>query len=115
MISDESSVPEMLRWSFVLIKSDLKWCLHFDRSLFLYWKERSDAKIFSYTSIYLASAKNEGNNKAFLLKYYVHNYVEILRGGKQEVVWISVHYDLRYVQLEFIDDRLPSIHVLGSA
>ena len=35
-ITDEGSVPEMRIWSILLIKSDLKWCIHLSRSLFLY-------------------------------------------------------------------------------
>ena len=35
-ITDEGSVPEMRIWSIVLIQSDLKWCIHLSRSLFLY-------------------------------------------------------------------------------
>ena len=35
-ITDESSVPEMRKWSILLIKSDLKWCIHLSRSLCLY-------------------------------------------------------------------------------
>ena len=34
--TDEGSVPEMRIWSILLIKSDLKWCIHLGRSLFLY-------------------------------------------------------------------------------
>ena len=34
-ITDEGSVPEMCIWSILLIKSDLKWCIHFSRSLFI--------------------------------------------------------------------------------
>ena len=34
-ITDEGSVPEMRIWSILLIKSDLKWCIHLSRSLFL--------------------------------------------------------------------------------
>ena len=37
MITDEGSVPEMRVWSILLIKSDLKWCIHPIRSLFLYF------------------------------------------------------------------------------
>ena len=33
-ITDEGSVPEMRIWSILLIKSDLKWCMHLSRSLF---------------------------------------------------------------------------------
>ena len=38
--TDEGSVPEMRIWSILLIKSDLKWCIHLGRSLFVYlwWK-----------------------------------------------------------------------------
>ena len=35
-IPDEGSVPEMGKWSILLIKFDLKWCIHLSRSLFLY-------------------------------------------------------------------------------
>ena len=35
-ITDEGSVPEMRIWSIMLIRSDLKWCIHLSRSLFLY-------------------------------------------------------------------------------
>ena len=35
-VTDESSVPEMRIWSILLIKSDLKWCIHLSRSLILY-------------------------------------------------------------------------------
>ena len=34
---DEGSIPEMRMWSILLIKSDLKWCIHLDRSLYLYF------------------------------------------------------------------------------
>ena len=33
-IADEGSVPEVRIWSILLIKSDLKWCIHLSRSLF---------------------------------------------------------------------------------
>ena len=33
-VTDEGSVPEMRIWSILLIKSDLKWCIHLSRSLF---------------------------------------------------------------------------------
>ena len=35
-ITDEGSVPEMRIWSILFIKSDLKWCIHLSRSLFLH-------------------------------------------------------------------------------
>ena len=34
LITDEGSVPEMRIWSILLIKSNLKWCIHLSRSLF---------------------------------------------------------------------------------
>ena len=34
--TDVGSVPEMRTWFILFIKSDLKWCIHLDRSLFLY-------------------------------------------------------------------------------
>ena len=36
-ITDEGSVPEMRILSILLIKSDLKWCIHLSKSLFLYF------------------------------------------------------------------------------
>ena len=33
-ITDEGSVPEMRIWSILLMKSDLKWCIHFDLLLY---------------------------------------------------------------------------------
>ena len=38
-ITDEGSLPEMRIWSILSIKSDLKWCIHLSRSLFLYLKQ----------------------------------------------------------------------------
>ena len=35
-ITDEGSIPEMRIWSILLIKSDLKWCIHLSKSLYLY-------------------------------------------------------------------------------
>ena len=37
-ITDEGSIPEMRIWSILLIKSDLKWCIHvhLSRSIYLY-------------------------------------------------------------------------------
>ena len=37
-MNDEVSVHEMRIWSIMLITSDLKWCIHFSRSLFSYFK-----------------------------------------------------------------------------
>ena len=36
-ITDEGSLPEMRIWSILLISSELKWCTHLSRSLFLYF------------------------------------------------------------------------------
>ena len=33
-ITDEGSVPEMRIWPILLMKSDLKWCIHFDHFLY---------------------------------------------------------------------------------
>ena len=38
------SIPEMRIWSILVIKSDLKWCIHLNRSLYLYYIE-----IINYT------------------------------------------------------------------
>ena len=48
-ITDEGSVPEMRIWSVLLIKSDLKLCIHFSRSLF--FLEFSNAFNFNSTSV----------------------------------------------------------------
>ena len=34
-ITDEGSIPEMRIWTITLIKSDLKWCIHLSRRLFI--------------------------------------------------------------------------------
>ena len=36
-ITDEGSLPEMRIWSILLINSDLKWCIHLSKSLYLYF------------------------------------------------------------------------------
>ena len=35
-ITDEGSLPEMRFWSILLIISELKWCIHLSRSLFIF-------------------------------------------------------------------------------
>ena len=35
-ITDKGSLPKMRIWSILSIISDLKWCIHISRSLFLY-------------------------------------------------------------------------------
>ena len=46
-ITDRGSVPEMHIWSILLIKSDLKWCMHLSRSLFLYFSHKRDYRLTS--------------------------------------------------------------------
>ena len=36
-LTEDGSVPEMRIWSILLIKSDLKWCIHLSRNFFLYF------------------------------------------------------------------------------
>ena len=36
-ITDEGSVPKMRVWSILLVKSDIKWCIHLSRSLYVYY------------------------------------------------------------------------------
>ena len=46
-ITEEGSLSEMGIWSILLIKSDLKWCIHLSRSLSLYlhaWKNGNGAQ-----------------------------------------------------------------------
>ena len=50
-ITEEGSVPEMRIWSILLIISDLKWCIHLSRSLFLYsysYTRSVASKIFNF-------------------------------------------------------------------
>ena len=47
-ISDEGSVPEIRIWSILLIKYDLKWCIHLSRSLFLYSIYVNNAQIHMF-------------------------------------------------------------------
>ena len=47
-ITDEGSIPEMRIWSILLIKSDLKWCIHLSRSLYIVYKIQSKRRIFFY-------------------------------------------------------------------
>ena len=46
-ITDECSLPEMCIWFILLIKSDLKWCIHLSRSLFLYSQWHNKNHCFS--------------------------------------------------------------------
>ena len=45
-ITDNGSVPEMRIWSILLIKSDLKWCLHL-RKLYFYFSFVSAAVVWN--------------------------------------------------------------------
>ena len=56
-ITDEGSVPEMRIWSILLIKSDLKWCIHLSRSLFLYYCITACGGFCTSVSIRTASLK----------------------------------------------------------
>ena len=57
-ITDEVSLPEMGIWSILLIKSDLKWCIHLSRSLFLYVTTRT---VGSYMSIIWLNLRHEAS------------------------------------------------------
>ena len=50
-ITDEGSLPEMRIWSILLIKSDLKWCFHLIRSLFLYYYQHFNTSQILATSV----------------------------------------------------------------
>ena len=45
-ITGEGSIPEMRIWSILLIKSDLKWCIHLSRTLFLYFTKMYSPFLF---------------------------------------------------------------------
>ena len=47
-ITDEGSVPEMRILSILLIKSDFKWCIHLNRSLFLYLNQYKKRLLLRY-------------------------------------------------------------------
>ena len=44
-ITDEGSVPELRIWSILLIKSDIKWCIHLIRTLFLYLVIKNSSEV----------------------------------------------------------------------
>ena len=52
-ITDEVSVPEMRIWSISLIESDLKWCIHLRRSLFinLFYCDHSLQNLLSFRTL----------------------------------------------------------------
>ena len=58
-ITDEGSIPEMRIWSILLIISDLKWCIHLSRSLYLYLLT-NESQPSQYSSIlyYLIGVRN---------------------------------------------------------
>ena len=65
--TDEGSVPEMRIWSILLIKSDLKWCIHLSRSLFLYFSTRIDRVIiFSLFNVIVTRPLNWYSNSGLL-------------------------------------------------
>ena len=43
-IIDEGSLPEMRIWSILLIKSDLKWCIHLSICLFTFNRYKTEIK-----------------------------------------------------------------------
>ena len=49
LVTYEGSVPEKHRWSLLLIKSDLKRCIHLRRSLFLYTNVNETTDCQKYT------------------------------------------------------------------
>ena len=66
-ITDEGSVPEMRIWSTLLIKSDLKWCIHLSRSLFFnFYLYPCDLELWSsnpkmYTALLQSLSTNKPN------------------------------------------------------
>ena len=65
-ITDRGSVPEMRIWSILLIKSDLKWCIHLSRSLFLYLGTDVRPELLAPDSL-----KYCGNCKTYPFKYII--------------------------------------------
>ena len=47
-ITDEGLVTEMRIWSILLIKSDLKWCIHLSKSLFLKLKIKNYLHVLKF-------------------------------------------------------------------
>ena len=66
-IADEGSVPEMRIWSILLIKSDLKWCIHLSRSLFLYFKIHCTWRLIN--PVALLFPVDESENSVRILGY----------------------------------------------
>ena len=63
-ITEEGSVPEMRIWSILLIKSDLKWCIHLSKSLFLNWRIRDAPTFRKHNGRILHIAANTSHGKA---------------------------------------------------
>ena len=67
MIINEGSVPEMRKWYILLNKSNLKWCIHLSRSLFLYYHSACNKTCFSlrlYKSMNMGSIRELTHVKA---------------------------------------------------
>ena len=63
--TDEGSVPEMRIWSILLIKSDLKWCIHISRRLFLYFNRESKVYLCTLDKVGLFSNKKYDSYKCW--------------------------------------------------
>ena len=91
-ITDEGSVPEMRKWSILLIKSDLKWCIHLSRSLFLYSTCIIKIKTINWYRLIYTLALQQGPSKAIsrFCKYVV---IRLMVKRKRKLVWLRQFYD----------------------
>ena len=87
----------MRLWSILLIKSDLKWCTHLSRSLFLYFN-------YFYTtwwvSLLVDQIVPEGTCSQVLRSTYVDSYrfesIKIVRVKLIEIVILWVYYTIPF-------------------
>ena len=72
-ITDEGSLPEMRIWFILLIKSDLKWCIHLSRSLCLYFTEVKINNVVSTLKVGCSTSRQ--NNVVCRLYYFCFSLI----------------------------------------
>ena len=80
-ITDEGSVLEMHKGSIFLIKSDLKWCIHLSRSLFLYRP----------ILLHVSSRSDKNSVRIIMATKYNH-------GTEDLTVVLILNYDIRIMR-----------------
>ena len=99
-ITDEGSVLEMRIWSILLIQSDLKWCIHLGRSLFLYFKSiyfRQQKKVFNKGKLEYWQSQ-EGPRRA--LCKFVGQWLSFTRVGQSSLFFSCMLRDFLVIALQ---------------